>query len=344
MARVLATMCTSTTRNSGRRRLRSPSHSLTLCAALYAAGSAVPPPLIAADVFDPRRADFTVAYNNEVSPFRDAAAFVLPGATMTLQVTEGPAGEYTLKTKTGVVNSRGPRTWRWTAPAEPGMYDLRFEGSKARHAIDLHVFVMVPASAVKDGVLNGYRIGRYPGKPLNGQAIYHPPAGFVEVTNENEDTKVSPHFRLKQFVCKQGPPDQFPKYIVLHERLPLKLEAVLQLVNSLGFDVDTLYVMSGYRTPFYNHAIGDVLYSMHQWGSAADVFVDRHEKGVMDDLTKDRRVDIQDSKFLYDAIERTLDQPGFERFQGGMGYYPPTSAHPPFVHVDVRGTKARWKG
>ena len=27
-----------------------------------------------------------------------------------------------------------------------------------------------------------------------------------------------------------------------------------------------------------------------------------------------------------------------------MGYYPATSAHPPFVHVDVRGTAARWKG
>jgi uncharacterized protein YcbK (DUF882 family) len=102
--------------------------------------------------------------------------------------------------------------------------------------------------------------------------------------------------------------------------------------------------MSGYRTPFYNHAIGDVLYSMHQWGSAADVFVDTRKKGVMDDLTKDGRIDIQDSKSLYDAVERMLARPGFERFQGGMGYYPATSAHPPFVHVDVRGTKARWKG
>jgi len=24
--------------------------------------------------------------------------------------------------------------------------------------------------------------------------------------------------------------------------------------------------MSGFRTPYYNHAIGDVKYSMHQWG------------------------------------------------------------------------------
>ena len=36
------------------------------------------------------------------------------------------------------------------------------------------------------------------------------------------------------------------------------------------------------------------------------------------------------------------------RFQGGMGFYPATSAHPPFVHVDVRGTRGtveriEWK-
>ena len=203
---------------------------------------------------------------------------------------------------------------------------------------------MVPATAVKDGMLNGYRIGRYPDPPPNGSALYRPPAGYIEVTKENQDTNVSPHFRLRQFVCKQEPSDQFPKYVVLHERLPLKLEAVLQLVNSLGLTVETLNVMSGYRTPSYNRAIGDVPYSMHQWGSAADVFVDTRKKGVMDDLTKDGRVDIQDSKSLYDDVDRLLARPGFARLQGGMGYYPATSAHPPFVHVDVRGTKARWKG
>jgi len=131
---------------------------------------------------------------------------------------------------------------------------------------------------------------------------------------------------------------------VLKERLPLKLEAVLQRVNELGVDVDTLNVMSAYRTPYYNHAIGDVKYSMHQWGSAADVYVDPEKKNRMEDLNRDKRVDIEDAKFLYDDIERMLALKEFKKLQGGMGYYPATSAHPPFVHVDVRGTAARWKG
>src|SRR6185436_18658744 len=104
--------------------------------------------------------------------------------------------------------------------------------------------------------------------------IYLPPSGFIEVTKENQETKVSPHSTVKQFLCKEDTTRAFPKYIVLKERLPLKLEAVLQHVNELGVNVDTLNVMSAYRTPYYNHAIGDVKYSMHQWGSAADVYVD----------------------------------------------------------------------
>jgi uncharacterized protein YcbK (DUF882 family) len=164
------------------------------------------------------------------------------------------------------------------------------------------------------------------------------------VTKHNQDTKVSPHFRLKQFLCKEDTTSEFPKYVVLKERLLLKLEAILERVNALGYHVDTLHVLSGYRTPYYNHAIGDVLYSMHQWGSAADVYIDKDNKGNMDDLNHDGRIDAADSRLLYDAIEKMLADPSFTKFEGGMGWYPGTSAHPPFVHVDVRGLRARWSG
>ena len=102
--------------------------------------------------------------------------------------------------------------------------------------------------------------------------------------------------------------------------------------------------MSAYRTPYYNHAIGDVKYSMHQFGSAADVYIDPEHKDRMADLNHDRVIDINDAKFLYDRVEEMLAKPEYARFQGGMGFYPATAAHPPFVHVDVRGTKARWRG
>jgi hypothetical protein len=297
--------------------------------------------------FDARLAGFNVLFHGETTAYRDAFVAAMPGNAVIFDVA-GPAGEYTLQTEHGIAVQQSARQWRWTAPDRPGTYQLKFTGPGRKEAhddVEVHAFVMVPAREVKNGLLNGYRIGEYPSTPLKGNPIYLPPPGFIEVTRENQDTKVSPHFTLKQFLCKEDTSRAFPKYIVLKERLPLKLEAVLQRVNQqMGVKVDTLNVMSAYRTPYYNHAIRDVKYSMHQWGSAADVYVDPDKKNRMEDLNRDKRVDIEDAKFLYDDIEQMLAAKEYRKFQGGMGYYPATAAHPPFVHVDVRGTAARWKG
>jgi len=293
--------------------------------------------------FDTRTASFAIKFHGESSAYRDTAVTVMPGAAVVFDAVGGPPGDYVLTTDDGIAVRRGARRWRWTAPKRPGAYELKFAGPGKRDSIVAHAFVMVPATAVKDEKLNGYPIGRYPASS-KASRLYVPPPGFIEVTRDNQDTRVSPHFTLKQFLCKEDTSREYPKYVVLKERLPLKLEAVLERVNEMGFDVDTLHVMSAYRTPFYNHAIGDVRFSLHQFGSAADIYVDPSKQDRMADLNHDGQVDIEDSKFLYDEIERLLETGELGKFQGGMGFYPGTSAHPPFVHVDVRGTRARWKG
>jgi hypothetical protein len=297
-----------------------------------------------AEKFDNKTVDFAVSFNGETSAYRDTSAFLLPRATLAIEAVGGPPGDYVLTAPDGVAIQQGVRKWRFTAPARPGTYTLSIDGPAKKDTIALHVFVMVPATQVRNGVLNGYRIGEYPAKPLDGNPLYVPPRGFVEVTKENQETRVSPHFILKQFLCKEDTSKSFPKYIVLQERLPLKLEAILERINQLGFAVETLHVMSAYRTPYYNHAIGDVRYSMHQWGSASDIYIDPEKNDRMEDLNRDGRVDIRDSKWLFDVIERMLAEKNFQKFQGGMGFYPGTASHPPFVHVDVRGTRARWQG
>jgi uncharacterized protein YcbK (DUF882 family) len=294
--------------------------------------------------FDTRTASFAVTFHDETSAYRDAAVIVLPGASVVFQTVGGPPGDYAAVTSDGTLVQQGLHQWKWTAPDRPGTYLVTFEGPGKKDTIAVHGFVMVPATEVKGGLLNGYRIGEYPPTPLKGNPQYLPPPGFIEVTKDNLDTLLSPHFTLKQFLCKEDTSRTFPKYVLFKERLPLKLEAVLERVNAMGFAVETLHVMSAFRTPYYNHAIGDVKYSMHQWGSAADVYIDPLKKDRMADLNRDGQVDIQDSKVLYDEIERMLADKDLARFQGGMGFYPGTSAHPPFVHIDVRGTAARWKG
>jgi hypothetical protein len=194
---------------------------------------------------------------------------------------------------------------------------------------------------VQGEYLNGYRIGRYPDKPLRGLAIYRPPAGFIEVTPENRDTRLSPHFTLGQFLCKQE--SGWPKYVVLRERLILKLEMILEEVNKRGHTARTFTVMSGYRTPFYNKAIGNVRYSRHVYGGAADIYIDEDPAdGNMDDLNGDGRIDYRDAAVLYAIIDDLYGHAWYQPFVGGLGRYRKTANHGPFVHVDVRGFRARW--
>src|SRR5262245_27211205 len=178
-------MCTDTTHASARRT------ACNVLAALLAswllAGGAGRSGVRAAG-FDPKAADFAVAFNDQVGSYRDMAAFAMPATPMAFEVVERPSGEYSLTADKGAVAQFGRHKWRWTAPDKPGVYTLRFEGPPRmlegltqNDAIELRVFVMVPASAVRDGVLNGYKIGSYPTKPLKGNPLYTPPAGFIEV-------------------------------------------------------------------------------------------------------------------------------------------------------------------
>ena len=65
--------------------------------------------------------------------------------------------------------------------------------------------------------LNGYRLGYWPAEKgrLRSEA-YKNPDGFIEVTPANEDTRVSEHFRLRDFVSHDQK-EIWPKYVVLRE-------------------------------------------------------------------------------------------------------------------------------
>jgi hypothetical protein len=225
------------------------------------------------------------------------------------------------------------RHWTWTAPGTPGLYPIHVVSGDQRDSLTIQAFVLVPFARMQGEYLNGYRIGRYPARALRGLDIYRPPVGFIEVTRENEDAFVSPHFQLKQFLCKQT--GGYPKYVVLDAELVQRLERLLALVNGSGYRASTFHVMSGYRTPAYNRALGNVLYSRHTFGSAADIFVDANHDGRMDDLNRDGRSDERDADVLY----RLFDGP---QRVGGLGKYRETRAHGPFVHVDIRDRRARW--
>ncbi len=295
------------------------------------------PPLLAQQDFDDGKAGFTVSLAGVDNDYHTLAIYVLPGEKTRLR----SASVREVSIAAGELVQLSPLEWQWQAPTIPGLYPLELRAANNRRML-INAFVMHPASAVKNGYLGQYRIGSYPQTPLRGLDSYLPPRGFVEVTPENFATPVSPHFTLGQFICKQKSSGS-SKYVVLRPELLLKLERILQETNARGFRSDSFFIMSGYRTPYYNRAIGNkTQYSRHVYGGAADFYIDESPRdGVMDDLNGDGRVDKRDAAFLYSLVEQLSRQQGWPH-RGGLGEYGATASHGPFVHVDSRGYRARW--
>lgn len=286
--------------------------------------------------FDPGLAGFSIKINGYTNPYNVFAYSLLPKTELEIETR----GRVNITAEDGGLRKRSNNHWFWKAPALPGQYELLLKDSLGRK-MQLSIFVMTPASEVINGRLGGYRIDAYPSKPYRGLDSYLPPIGYIKVTQANMHTKVSPHFTLGQFLCKQRT-DAKEKYLVQRPELILKLESILSAINQAGIRSDSFQIMSGYRTPYYNKLIGNGENSRHIYGAAADIFIDSNPSdGRMDDLNADGVVNRQDSAWLYNFIEN-LSQLENWPYIGGLGEYGATSAHGPFVHIDVRGYRARW--
>jgi hypothetical protein len=272
--------------------------------------------------------------------YDEGAIFAMPGEKIALSLNTSARRLHSIDAPQGALIATGPNRWTWEAPARSGVYQLKVKNPAGGTVADFAAFVMVPSKAVREGVLNAYQIGFYPEAPLKGNPIYVPPKGFIEVTKDNEDTKVSPNFRVKDFLTKQK--SGYPKYLVLDERLVFLLEAIGAHLEPRGWDAGDIFVMSGYRTPYYNKQLDDTKYSLHQWGRAADIFLDKDDNGRMDDFNNDKIISREDAVALAGVLEGLAKTAELRSFIGGLGIYGSTAAHGPFVHVDTRPSRARW--
>jgi hypothetical protein len=231
------------------------------------------------------------------------------------------------------------------AVAEPGVYPLLQSllpaGPKQQR---LSVILLMPFSAKAGGRIDGYEIGSWPDE---GRAAprpgYEVPKGFVKVTKEASRTAVSEHFLLGDFLT-HGQTDVWPKYLVLDPRLIDKLELLITELQEEKYPVRGLHVMSGFRTPEYNaQDVGPgarSAISRHMYGDAADVYPDDDGDGWIDDLNRDGHGDLADARVVASAAEAV--EKHYPSLAGGIGIYPAANGHGPFVHIDARGSKARW--
>lgn len=269
--------------------------------------------------------DTPLQINGEVLPYDVWHVMVMPGETINY---DGPNLLAPFLDDVEIQSRNA-----FTAPEKPGIYDLEFRTRSGEVASDIALFVLEPSSRIDaSGRLNGYRIGQYP---------QDEPVGFIRLDEGNGDVQVSPNFRIGQFLCKQQP-DHWPKYLLISSANLDRLEHLLAALRSDGItDAETFFVMSGYRTPFHNTAIGSAKLSRHMYGDATDIYIDVSPRdGVMDDINRDGALDKEDANFFYDYAEQLFARSDVSA--GGLGSYDSNAVHGPFVHVDGRGRKARW--
>ncbi|HEY6220284.1 MAG TPA: hypothetical protein VIV65_09500 [Gemmatimonadaceae bacterium] len=226
-------------------------------------------------------------------------------------------------------------------PTDPGVYRLALSQHGIEEVItEPVVAVLVPFREKHGGFVDGYRIGTYiaekMGRKHNNDS--ERPIGFIKVREDMVNLPVSKHFRLKDFVTHDAQEDVWPKYLALDPRLLDKLELVLQkLAQYRGEDslpTMSLDVHSGFRTPDFNAGVDrSAKDSRHQHGDAADVVID---------ADRDGRITMKDEMTVARAVEDVERE--HPDLVGGMGLYTSKRFRVPYVHIDARGTRSRWRG
>ncbi|MEO7965118.1 MAG: DUF882 domain-containing protein [Gemmatimonadaceae bacterium] len=235
--------------------------------------------------------------------------------------------------RTALPDSLRPLTGALRAPTRAGFYNLTIAGAGGERVVDgITLAVLVPFSAKRGALLNGYRIGMYRGE-RRGQA--NAPTGFLEVAEGDVALPVSAHLSVADFLTRDEQ-TVWPRYAALDPRLLDKLELVFAEIASWHGGSERapveVNVHSGFRTPVHNRAVaraaGD---SRHQFGDAADVIVDANRDG---------RITAKDVKLIALAVE--VVEREHPDLVGGLGQYTRNGA--PYAHIDTRGSRVRWQG
>lgn len=96
------------------------------------------------------------------------------------------------------------------------------------------------------------------------------------ISDEQANLKITEHFKVKEFACKDGSPIVF-----VDEYLAVLLEILRKTIKK------PVIITSGYRTPEHNKKVGGAKNSFHMRGMAADITVkDMTPKDVAKELDK----------------------------------------------------------
>ena len=275
--------------------------------------------------------------------------FTLPGRRVEfpLAVADDPTGlKYQWVAASGSLAATEPMplTGAMVAPTRPGFYQLVLVHRSAEDSTVMAservseptLAVMVPFAEKSRGVLNGYKIGTYLSERFGGDD--DAPEGFIEVQPGDVQVSVSKHFHLGDFLTHDTQTDVWPKYVALNPRLLDKLELVVaQVAKMRGVPPDSMVALdvhSGFRTPAHNAQVErSARDSRHQYGDAADIVIDADGDG---------KITRTDSRIVVSAVDSVEEL--HPDLIGGLGVYTSDRYRTPYVHIDARGHRTRWRG
>ncbi|MDB2438330.1 D-Ala-D-Ala carboxypeptidase family metallohydrolase [Hellea sp.] len=288
---------------------------------------------IAAAANMPDRLGFTASFHGVTSDLSTLMTTVMPSEMIEIKTVATPS------VTAGDLSFTGT-SWQWTAPPAPGRHEMTL--THGGETMTLQIFVLTPFRNLEQSSLNGYKVGAYRKTLFKGLPNYAAPKGFIDLSAGPKNLKISPHFTLGQFICKQQPGHD-PTYLLVQPETLIKLETLLEAANKKGWNAKSFHVMSGFRTPHYNRSIGNrTTSSRHLYGDATDIWLDGDGDGRMDDLNGDGKITKDDARALAKLAESLAAKGGRNWPSGGVGVYGPNSARGPFIHIDSRGYRARW--
>ncbi|MFO8184850.1 MAG: hypothetical protein R6U39_11865 [Candidatus Aegiribacteria sp.] len=259
------------------------------------------------------------------------AFVVMPGDSVTLSTGEQITG---WSVTAGEPATGSGDSFEWRAPRSHGIFHLDVSTGDAVEKFT--VIVPVDSRRWRTTSLNSFPIGSYG----DGNGRERRPEYFVELDAAGMNARVTPHLTLGDFICHlEG---SYPQYMALDLRLADKLEEILVAAREVYPPAACIHNISGFRTPIYNAAIGNETgESLHLYGAAADIWIESWPaNGLMDDLDRNKRVDVYDGEYLVEIV-RTLEARGIV-VTGGASAYRWIRSHGPFVHIDTRGSGAVW--
>lgn len=247
----------------------------------------------------------------------------------------------------------------FAVPERPGSYYIRLglmSSDPAEPPAGREICVVVPFKASgsrnADGIdlrADDQQIGRYRHTSRSGNRkvkanpdSYQAPVWWFRITPTNAGFSLVPGMAAGELVAPSedtGKPHTdlvpvcYPMWQTVHT-LRLALEAK-------GIPASAMKLISVYRAPPYNRAIGSNSFGRHIYGDAFDFYIDLEGDTKASDLNRDGKRDRRDAYVVVAIIEDLMADGKIP--MGGIGVYNTIGGdHEVTMHVDNRGHRATW--